>query len=149
MSFQQEQVYGQKQNQLSIKKLLPLANFGCQEHRLTKYGRFRNQPKVRLVGMSPEQYRWLLVDEFVNNFNKYHAKTFTPSDLICVDESIDEFVNNFNEYHAKTFTPSDLICVDESISHWYRQGGEWIYHGLPMYVAMDCKPEKCIAPPEL
>jgi hypothetical protein len=49
---------------------------------------FGNQPKVRPVGMSPERYRWLLVDEFVSNFNKYRAKTFTPSDLICVDESI-------------------------------------------------------------
>ena len=76
--------------------------------------RFGDQPKVRPVGMSPERYRWLLVDEFVNNFN---------------------------EYRAKTFTPSDLICVDESISRWYGQGGEWINHGLPMYVAMDCKPE--------
>jgi hypothetical protein len=34
MSFQQEQVYGQKQHQLSIKKLLPLANLGGQEHGL-------------------------------------------------------------------------------------------------------------------
>jgi hypothetical protein len=38
MSFQQEQVYGQKQHQLSMKKLLPLANSGCQEHGLTNFG---------------------------------------------------------------------------------------------------------------
>jgi hypothetical protein len=53
-------------------------------------------------------------------------------------------VNNCSEYCAKTLTPSDLICVDESISFWYGQGGEWIYHGLHMYVAMDCKPENCL-----
>jgi hypothetical protein len=64
--------------------------------------------------MSPERYRWLLIDEFIDNFN---------------------------EHRAKTFLPSELICVDESISRWYGQGGEWINHGLPMYVAMDRKPE--------
>jgi hypothetical protein len=64
--------------------------------------------------MSPERYRWWLIDEFVSNFN---------------------------EHRAKNFVPSKLICVDESISHWYGQGGEWIDHGLPMYVAMDWKPE--------
>jgi hypothetical protein len=34
-----------------------------------------------------------------------------------------------------------MICVDESISRWYGQGGNWINHGLPMYVAIDRKPE--------
>ncbi len=38
--------------------------------------------------MSPEYYRRLLIDEFVNNFNEHHAKNFFPSELICVDESI-------------------------------------------------------------
>jgi hypothetical protein len=76
--------------------------------------RFGDQPRIRPVGMSPERYRWLLIDEFIDNFN---------------------------EHRAKTFLPSELICVDESISRWYGQGGEWINHGLPMYVAMDRKPE--------
>ena len=31
--------------------------------------------------------------------------------------------------------------MDESISRWYGQGGSWIDHGLPMYVAIDRKPE--------
>jgi hypothetical protein len=47
----------------------------------------REPEQPRPVGMSPEQYRWLLVDEFVSYFNDYCAKTFTPSDLICIDES--------------------------------------------------------------
>ena len=37
--------------------------------------------------------------------------------------------------------PLDEICVDESISRWYGQGSHWINHGLPMYVAIDRKPE--------
>ena len=37
--------------------------------------------------------------------------------------------------------PLDEICVDESMSRWYGQGGHWINHGLPMYVAIDRKPE--------
>jgi hypothetical protein len=62
--------------------------------------------------MSPKWYRWLLVDEFINKFN---------------------------EYHAKILTPSDLICVNESISHWHGQGGEWINHELHIFAAMDLK----------
>ena len=34
-----------------------------------------------------------------------------------------------------------MICVDESMSRWYGQGGHWINHGLPQYVAIDRKPE--------
>ena len=41
----------------------------------------------------------------------------------------------------RNFSPSDLICVDESISRWYGMGGHWINEGLPIYVAIDCKPE--------
>jgi hypothetical protein len=76
--------------------------------------RFAFQPKERPEHMSSEKYRWLLCDNFVNNFNRHHSRNFIPS---------------------------DLICIDESISRWYGQGGEWINHGLPMYVAMDRKPE--------
>jgi hypothetical protein len=32
------------------------------------------------------------------------------------------------------------ICVDESMSRWSGQGGHWIKHGLPQYVAIDRKP---------
>ena len=39
------------------------------------------------------------------------------------------------------FFPSDEICVDESMSQWYGQGRHWINHGLPMYVAINRKPE--------
>ena len=41
----------------------------------------------------------------------------------------------------KKFFPSDEICVDKCMSRWYGQGGHWINHGLPMYVAIDRKPE--------
>ena len=41
---------------------------------------------------------------------------------------------------SKNF-PLDEICVDESMSQWYGQGGHWINHGLPMYVAINRKPE--------
>jgi Transposase IS4 len=76
--------------------------------------RWSEQPSDRTDGMSSERYRWLLVDGFVDRFNVHRAKTFVPS---------------------------EHICVDESISRWYGQGGEWINHGLPMYIAIDRKPE--------
>jgi Transposase IS4 len=76
--------------------------------------RFAYQPTEKHPDMSSERQRWLLVDGFVKNFN---------------------------DHRKETFIPSDLICVDESISRWYGQGGDWINHGLPMYVAIDRKPE--------
>jgi Transposase IS4 len=72
------------------------------------------QPHTREEGMSSENYRWMLVTDFVERINN-HRKKF--------------------------FTPSSTICVDESISRWYGLGGHWINMGLPMYVAMDRKPE--------
>ena len=54
---------------------------------------------------------------------------------------VDDFVKNFNEHRANYFNPSEMICVDESMSRWYGQGGHWINHGLPQYVAIDRKPE--------
>ena len=81
---------------------------------LWKYIRWSNQPRQRPEGMSSEQYRWQLVDDFIDKFN---------------------------EHPAASFQPSELICVDESISRWYGKGGHWINHGLPMYVAIDRKPE--------
>ena len=54
---------------------------------------------------------------------------------------VDDFVKTFNEHRVENFFPSDEICVDESMPRWYGQGGHWINHGLPMYVAIDRKPE--------
>ena len=76
--------------------------------------RFSQQPDQRPEGMSSESYRWKLVDDFVTNFNQHRESMFVPS---------------------------SLICVDESISRWYGLGGDWINMGLPMYVAIDRKPE--------
>jgi hypothetical protein len=76
--------------------------------------RFSHQAAERPVYKSHEVYRWELVDDFVSLFN---------------------------DYRQQTFAPCDRICVDESISRWYGMGGDWINLGLPMYVAMDRKPE--------
>jgi Transposase IS4 len=64
--------------------------------------------------MSSEAFRWMLVEDFV-----------------C----------NFNEHRVHYFTPGWQVCVDESISRWYGLGGHWINTGLPIYVTMDRKPE--------
>ena len=81
---------------------------------LWRYIVWSEQPTVQPEGMSHEKHQWMLVDGFVHQYNR-HRET--------------------------DFIPSDLICVDESISRWYGQGGHWINHGLPMYVAIDRKPE--------
>jgi hypothetical protein len=72
--------------------------------------RWSYQPITRLDEVLSEQYCWMLIDNFVKNFNKHHESYFNPS---------------------------DTICVDESMSQWYGQGGHWINHGLPQYIAID------------
>ena len=64
--------------------------------------------------MSSERYRWRLVDEFVQHFN---------------------------EHQVSHFTPSEVICVDESMSRWYRLGAFWLNKGLLQYIAIDRKSE--------
>ena len=62
------------------------------------------------------------------------------SSLYCW-KLVDDFVTNFNSHRAGIYSPSDSICVDESISRWYGLGGTWINIGLPNYVAIDRKPD--------
>jgi hypothetical protein len=102
-------------------KYIPSPNFGERTgmkrdrfHAIFKHMVWSVQPAVWLAGMSSEAYQWLLVEDFVKNFN---------------------------DHRAKYFSPGWLICVDESMSRWYGLGGHWINMGLPMYVAMDRKPE--------
>jgi hypothetical protein len=54
---------------------------------------------------------------------------------------VNDFVEAINQHRDSCFTPSEVIRVDESVSRWYQQGGHWIEHGLPHYVAIDRKPE--------
>jgi Transposase IS4 len=72
------------------------------------------QPREKPEGLSWEKYRWMLVDDHVKRFN---------------------------EHRQRHFFPSEHLCVDESITRWYGQGGHWINLRLPMYIAIDRKPE--------
>jgi hypothetical protein len=97
--------------------LLHLVRQECHGQDLISFGNqfvsLINQKKD-LGGVTSEQHRWMLVDDFVLNFNSHHESQVVPS---------------------------WVLCVDESISRWYGQGGDWINLGLPMYVAIDRKPE--------
>jgi hypothetical protein len=101
-------------------KYLPAPKFGATGMSRNRFDdlfaciRWSEQPIVRTEETTSEDYRWMLIDGFVRNFN---------------------------EHRASYFNPSDLICVDESMSRWYGQGGSWINHGLPQYVAINRKPE--------
>lgn len=50
---------------------------------------------------------------------------------------INDYVASINTHRPAHVSPSELICVDESMSKWYGRGGRWILRGLPMYVAID------------
>ena len=54
---------------------------------------------------------------------------------------VNDFITAFNDYRASNYPPLELICVDESISRWNGLGGHWINIGLPLYVAINRKPE--------
>lgn len=54
---------------------------------------------------------------------------------------VDDFVSAINFHRELFVTPSELICVDESMSRWYGLGGDYIDVGLPTYRALDRKPE--------
>jgi hypothetical protein len=54
---------------------------------------------------------------------------------------VDGFVEAFNKQRENYFELSTEMCVGESISWWYGQGGNWINIGLPQYVAIDHQPE--------
>ena len=105
---------------MTTNKYIPAPSFGLAGMPRKRFDnlwmciRFSDQPCNHPSEMTSEQYQWRLVDDFIKNFN---------------------------EHQAQNFFPLDEICVDESMSQWYGQGGHWINHGLPMYVAIDRKPE--------
>ncbi len=76
--------------------------------------KWSHQPDERPDDMTSEAYRWQLVKDFVKRFNSHRATRYSPS---------------------------ESICVDESMSRWYGLGGYWINVGIPQYVAIDRKPE--------
>ena len=105
---------------VTTNKYIPAPSFGLTAMPWKRFDnlwmciRFSDQPCNCPSDMTSEQYWWRLVDDFIKNFN---------------------------EHRAQKFFPSDEICVDDSMSQWYGQGSHWIDHGLPMYVAINRKPE--------
>ena len=67
-------------------------NFGRSGMRRVRFDdimsckRFAEEPTTQPPNMTSEKCRWLLVDEFVEQFNDHCAANFVPSDMICVDE---------------------------------------------------------------
>jgi len=54
---------------------------------------------------------------------------------------VDDFVASFNAHRAAHVRPSDLLCANQSMRKWYGQRGGWCDLGVPMYVAIDSKPQ--------
>ena len=70
--------------------------------------------RMETGAMSSVQYRWALVNAFLTAIN---------------------------DRREKQISPSDIICVDESMVRWYGLGGHWIDIGLSFYSDIDRKPE--------
>ncbi len=72
------------------------------------------QPPKQPAGMSLEQYRWMLNDNFVANINRHRASMFVPG----------------NEVEA-----------NETVIPWYGIGGAYLNKGIPMYLALERMPD--------
>ena len=74
---------------VSTNKYIPALSFGMmgmvhkQFDDLWMCIHFSYQPPTH-----PEQYCWRFVDDFIHNFNEHHAQEFSPSDEICINESM-------------------------------------------------------------
>ena len=73
---------------------------------------FSEQPEQKPEGMNSMDYGWIILNDFINDYNGNRASNYYPS---------------------------NQICVDESISRCYGLGWHWINDGLPNYVAMERK----------
>ena len=62
--------------------------------------------------MSLERYRWMLINDFVANINKYRQRTFVPG---------------------------GRLEADETVVRWYGKGGAFVDAGLLMYLALERK----------
>jgi hypothetical protein len=104
----------------------------------TKKTKYEEAPAFGRTGMSRNRF-----DQIWSSltFSKQTEKTSTMTWEEHRWMLIDDFISNFNKHRATYYYPSEKICVDESISRWYGLGGSWIDVGLPTYVAMERKPE--------
>ena len=78
--------------------------------------RWSRQPPEQPDGMSSERYCWILINDFVANINKYRQRTFVPG---------------------------GRLEADETVVRWYGKGGAFVDAGLPMYLALERKPDNC------
>jgi hypothetical protein len=76
--------------------------------------RWSRQPPEQPDGMLSERYRWMLIEDFVANYNKYRQRTFVPG---------------------------GHLEADETVVRWYGKGGAFVDAGLPMNLALERKPD--------
>ena len=75
--------------------------------------RWSRQPPEQPDGMSSERYRWMLINDFVANINKYRQRTFVPG---------------------------GHLEANETIIQWYGKGGALIDAGLPSTLPLSASP---------
>jgi hypothetical protein len=76
--------------------------------------RWSRQPTEQPDGMSSERYRWMLINGFVANINKYRQRTFVPG---------------------------GHLEANKTVILWYGKGSAFVDTGLPMYLALERKPD--------
>jgi hypothetical protein len=54
---------------------------------------------------------------------------------------INDFVANIDKYRQRTFVPGGNLEADETVIRWYGKGSAFVDAGLPMYLALERKPD--------
>ena len=50
---------------------------------------------------------------------------------------VDDFITNFNKYQQRMFVPGSHLEAKKTIIQWYGIGGSYIDYGLLMYITRD------------
>ena len=59
----------------------------------------------------------------------------------CCWMLVQNFIDHFNQHCEQNFHPSAVLHINESKIRWHGIGDDWINEGLPMFVAVDRKPD--------
>ena len=106
---------------------------------IVSQSKYRSAPAFGKTGMNI--HRFDVMWRNVRWIHRHDLQDEGTSDEAHWRKRVEDFVTHFNKYCTQLFSPSDIMCDDDSISRWYRQGDHWINLGFPIYVAIDRKPE--------
>jgi hypothetical protein len=122
--------------------LVASINFWGNRHKLweggRRYSKFLPTYNLRARGM--------LLNCFIDiwyavrwSYQPLEQPDSMPSEWYCW-MLINDFIADNNKYRKRTFVPDGYVEVNKTVIQWYGIGGAYVNTGLPMYLALECKP---------